>query len=75
MSASIALLCGSRIIYRSREALLKPFDQASFYQQAIETARLGAAGTAIEKAMAAFEDLFLLGKSWTKRHSGCFLYD
>ena len=38
------------------------FDQAGIDQQPVEAARLGATGAAVEQALAALENLLLLGK-------------
>jgi hypothetical protein len=49
---------------------LQSFDQPGVDQQPVEAARLGAAGAAIEQALAALEDLLLLGEGCIERQPG-----
>jgi hypothetical protein len=54
---------------------LQSSNQTGLDQQPIEPPRLSAARTAVEQTVAAFQDLLLLGKGRTKRHSCRLLYD
>src|ERR1035441_5522011 len=64
-------LSGTCPAFKARS--LQALDQAGGDQQPVETARLGAAGAAIEQAMAALQDRLLLGEGRIERHAGGLL--